>query len=99
MKKSEAKKAMTKVRLINEVSKETGLSKADTALALEGLLRSIQRELQQGNKVRITRLGTFRIFQLRAREGHNPRTGEAIKIPEKVIVRFRAGAKLREVVA
>ena len=97
MKKAEAKKAMTKVRLINEVSKETGLSKADTALALEGLLRSIQRELQQGNKVRITRFGTFRIFQLRAREGHNPRTDEAIKIPEKV--RFRAGAKLREVVA
>jgi DNA-binding protein HU-beta len=99
MKKAEAKKAMTKVRLINEVSKETGLSKADTALALEGLLRSIQKELQQGNKIKIMRLGTFRIFQLRARDGHNPRTGEAIKIPEKVIVRFRGGAKLKGSIA
>ena len=93
------KKAMTKVRLINEVSEETGLSKTDTANALEGLLRSIQKELQQGNKIKIMRLGTFKIFQLRARDGHNPRTGEAMKIPEKVIVRFRAGAKLKEEVA
>ena len=92
MKKAEAKKAMTKARLIIEVSKETGLSKADTALA-------IQRELHQGHKITITRFGTFRIFQLKAREGHNPRTGEAMKIPERRIVRFRGGAKLKEDVA
>ena len=99
MKKAEAKKAMTKARLIIEVSKETGLSKADTACALEGLLRSIQRELHQGHKIKITRFGTFRIFQLKAREGHNPRTGEAMKIPERRIVRFRGGAKLKEDIA
>jgi DNA-binding protein HU-beta len=99
MKKSEAKKAMTKARLIIEVSKETGLSKADTVLALEGLLDSIKRELHQGNKIRIMRLGTFRISRLKAREGHNPRTGEAMKIPERRIVRFRGGAKLKEDIA
>lgn len=96
MKKAEAKKAITKARLIIEVSKETGLSKADTACALEGMLLSIQRELYQGHKITITRFGTFRIFQLKAREGHNPRTGEAMKIPERRIVRFRGGAKLKE---
>ena len=99
MKKAEARKAMTKARLIIEVSKKTGLSKADTTLALEGMLRSIQRELHQGHKVTITRFGTFRIFQLKAREGHNPRTGEAMKIPERRIVRFRGGAKLKEDIA
>ena len=93
------KKAMTKVRLITEVSKETGLSKTDTANALEGVLDSIKRELQQGNKIKIMRLGTFRIFQLKAREGHNPRTGEAMKIPERRIVRFRGGAKLKKDIA
>ncbi|MBP9682637.1 MAG: HU family DNA-binding protein [Bacteriovorax sp.] len=93
------KKAMTKVRLITEVSKETGLSKTDTANALEGVLDSIKRELQQGNKIKIMRLGTFKTFQLKARDGYNPRTGEAMKIPEKVIIRFRAGAKLKEEVA
>ena len=99
MKKAEAKKVMTKAGVITDVSKETGLSKADTALALEGILRSIQRELHQGHKITITRFGTFRIFQLKARDGYNPRTGEAMKIPEKVIIRFRAGAKLKEEVA
>ena len=99
MKKAEAKKAMTKARLITDVSKETGLSKADTALALEGMLQSIKRELKQGSKIKIMRLGTFRIFQLKEREGSNPRTGEAMKIPERRIVRFRGGAKLKEDVA
>lgn len=99
MKKAEAKKVMTKAGVITDVSKETGLSKADTALALEGMLQSIKRELKQGSKIKIMRLGTFKTFQLKARDGYNPRTGEAMKIPEKVIIRFRAGAKLKEEVA
>ena len=99
MKKAEAKKAMTKARLITDVSKKTGLSKENTVRALEGMLHSIQKELHQGHKISITRFGTFRIFQLKAREGHNPRTGEAMKIPERRIVRFRAGAKLKEDIA
>ena len=99
MKNAEDKKAMTKAKLITEVSEATGLSKADTASALDGMLYSIKRELQQGNTIRIMRLGTFRIFQLKAREGSNPRTGEEMKIPERRIVRFRGGAKLKEDIA
>ena len=99
MKNAEDKKAMTKAKLITAVSEVTGLSKADTVRALDGMLYSIKRELQQGNTIRIMRLGTFKTFQLKARDGYNPRTGEAMKIPEKVIVRFRAGAKLKEEVA
>ena len=99
MKNAEDKKAMTKAKLITAVSEVTGLSKADTVRALDGMLYSIKRELQQGNTIRIMRLGTFRIFQLKEREGSNPRTGEAMGIPERRIVRFRGGAKLKEDVA
>ena len=42
MKNAEDKKAMTKAKLITAVSEVTGLSKADTVRALDGMLYSIK---------------------------------------------------------
>lgn len=42
MKKAETMKPMTKANLITEISEITGLSKADSTRALEGMLQSIQ---------------------------------------------------------
>jgi len=55
-KAAEAKKSMTKAKLITEVSEVSGLSEADITRALEGLLQSIQAELKKGNDIRITGL-------------------------------------------
>ena len=92
----EAAKSMTKSKLITEVSEVTGLSEADTTRAFEALLQSIQAELQKGNDIRITGLGTFGVSQREAREGRNPRTGEVIKLPAIKLPKFRAGTALRE---
>ncbi len=99
MKKAETIKSMTKANLITEISEITGFSKADSTRALEGMLQSIQTELTKGNDVSITGFGTFGITQREAREGRNPRTGEALKIPAKKLPKFRAGKTLKEAIA
>ena len=53
----------------------------------------------KGNEVSITGFGTFGITQREAREGRNPRAGEALKIPAKKLPKFRAGKTLREAIA
>lgn len=99
MKKAETMKPMTKASLITAISEVAGLSKADSTRALEGMLQSIQTELMKGNEVNITGFGAFGITQREAREGRNPRTGEALKIPAKKLPKFRAGKTLREAIA
>jgi DNA-binding protein HU-beta len=40
--------------------------------------------------------GTFSTSKHPARKGRNPRTGEEIMIPEKNVIKFKAGAELIE---
>lgn len=98
MKKAETIKSTTKANLITAIAEITGFSKADSTRALEAMLQSIQTELTKGNDVSITGFGTFGITQREAREGRNPRTGEALKIPAKKLPKFRAGKTLREAI-
>lgn len=99
MKEAETMKPMTKANLITEISEITGLSKADSTRALDGMLQSIQTELKKGNDVSVTGFGTFSVAQREARDGRNPRTGETLKIPAKKHTKFRAGKTLREAIA
>lgn len=45
-------------------------------------------ELLGGGDVPIPHVGKLKVRQVKARTGHNPRTGEPIAIPEKRAVRF-----------
>lgn len=54
--------------------------------------------LTKGEKIQINGFGTFEVTKRAAREGHNPATGEKIKIPAKNVVKFKAGKALKDAV-
>ena len=58
----------------------------------------IKETLAKGETVRLVNFGTFKVVARKARKGRNPRTGEAIDIPAKNVVRFKAGKGLAEAV-
>jgi integration host factor subunit beta len=39
--------------------------------------------------------GAFTVKRLGARTGRNPRTGDAVPVDEKTVLRFKAGKELR----
>jgi DNA-binding protein HU-beta len=49
---------------------------------------TLTEALVEGNEVRIHGFGTFRTSQRAARMGRNPRTGEAVKVAARRVVRF-----------
>lgn len=55
---------------------------------------TISEALQGGDEVRIHGFGTFRTAQRAARMGRNPRTGEAVKVPARKVVRFAPSTSL-----
>lgn len=89
---------MNKQALINEVAKQTGLTKNDSTAAVDAVVSSIMGALAQDKDVRLTGFGKFMVVDRAARTGRNPQTGEAIKIPATKAPAFRAGKELKEAV-
>jgi DNA-binding protein HU-beta len=54
--------------------------------------------LEKGDEVRIHGFGNFKTAQRAARLGRNPRTGEAVKVPARRVVRFSASTSLSSAV-
>ena len=50
--------------------------------------------LEKGDEVRIHGFGSFKTAQRAARMGRNPRTGEAVSVPARRVVRFAASTTL-----
>jgi DNA-binding protein HU-beta len=82
--------------LVAVVADKTGLSKADSTNAVDGVFDAITDALSGGGEVRLVGFGTFSVSQRRASEGRNPRTGERIKIPASKQPKFKAGKGLKD---
>lgn len=89
---------MKKSEMIEALAEATGLSKADSERAFNGVFDMLKSELAKGNKVQVAGFGTFKISERAARDGRNPQTGETIKIAASKSVSFKAGTELKATV-
>ena len=85
---------MNKADLIDAMAADAGITKAAAKKGLESLLGNIQKSLKKGTRVSLVGFGSWSVSKRAAREGRNPQTGKAIKIPAKKVVKFKAGAEL-----
>jgi len=84
--------------LVAAVADSTGLSKADSARAVDGVFDSITDALKKGDEVRLVGFGTFAVASRAASTGRNPRTGQTIQIPASKQPKFKAGKGLKDAV-
>jgi DNA-binding protein HU-beta len=90
---------MNRQELVDSMAEATGLSKTDSAAALQAALDAIGDALAGGDKVSLVGFGTFEARQRAARDGINPQSGAKIKIAAKTVPAFKPGTGLREKVA
>ncbi|MCX5808424.1 MAG: HU family DNA-binding protein [Proteobacteria bacterium] len=89
---------MTKAELIGKVAADAKISKAAAAKALGSFIDAVKASLKKGEKVTLIGFGSFSVSQRKARQGRNPQTGKAIKIPAKKVPKFAAGKVFKEAV-
>jgi DNA-binding protein HU-beta len=89
---------MNKQELIAKIAKDTGISKAAAAAAIDSLVDGIKKSLKKGNSITLVGFGTFSISKRKARIGRNPQTGAAVKIAARKVARFKAGKGLKDAV-
>lgn len=86
---------MTKKDIITRISEETGLKQIDVKEVVQRTFDIIVESLSQGDKVELRNFGIFKVKTRRGRLGRNPRTGEGVSIPDKKVVSFKPGMKMK----
>lgn len=89
---------MNKAHLVSAVAELAGLSKADAEKATDATFAAITSALKDNDDIRLVGFGTFSVAARAAREGRNPRTGQAIKIAASRQPKFSAGKGLKDAV-
>ena len=86
---------MNKGELVDAVAASAGLSRADAAKAVDGVIDAISGSLANGGSVSLVGFGTFTVRDRAARTGRNPQTGAEIQIAAARVPAFKPGKALK----
>ena len=89
---------MTKADLVERVAREAEMTKKDAEQLVEIIFETIINSLNSGEKIELRGFGSFRLRERDARQGRNPKTGEAVDIPAKRVAYFKPGKELKEII-
>lgn len=87
---------MTKAELVSFIAEKTGLTKADSARAVDAFQEGIINGLKKEGKVTLTGFATFEKVHKKATTARNPRTGKEVPVAAKNVPKIKAGSKLKE---
>ena len=87
---------VNKTELVDVIAQKADISKASAARALDAALEGIAGALAAGENVGLVGFGTFGVKSRPARQGRNPKTGEAMSIAASRTPGFKPGKALRD---
>lgn len=89
--------AITKSEMIDILAVEQPqLAYRDVELAVKGMLECMAVALAEGKRIEVRGFGSFSLHYRAPRVGRNPKTGDAVTVPEKHVPHFKPGKELRE---
>lgn len=88
---------MIKSELIERLAAENPhLTHKDVERIVAVVLDRMTDALSDGGRVELRGFGAFSVRSRPARQGRNPRTGDAVRVPAKAVPFFKSGKELRE---
>jgi nucleoid DNA-binding protein len=88
-------KNVTKQDLIQEASRSSGRSQAETRGVVEEFMRVVSDLLESGKMIEIRGFGTFYSKERKPRPARNPRTGEVCPLGTRKVALFRFSPDVR----
>ena len=88
---------MTKADLVEQVAEAIGpgITKKDCALVVDGFLNALKRAMANGENIEIRGFGTFKVRKRKTRMARNPRTGDPVEVPARMVPVFKPSKHLR----
>ena len=88
---------MTRSELVADLAERCShLTQRDSDFAVKVILDAMSEALAKGHRVEIRGFGSFSISRRPPRVGRNPRNGQQVVVPEKLVPHFKPGKALRE---
>lgn len=88
---------MTKRDFVVKIASEVDLTQNQVSVIVQKFLDCLANELASGKTIELRNFGVFEIKTRQSRIGRNPKTPEnEVIIPERTVVKFRAGKELKE---
>ena len=90
---------LTKIELANDLNNTLGIKKEASKKLVDIFFEELRSTLEQGQQIKLSGFGRFELRDKPSRPGRNPKTGEDVTITPRRVVTFKAGHKLRGLVA
>ena len=90
---------MTKTQLTTHLSEKLGSNKTTAAQFLDALTDIAVKETKKNGVFVLPGIGRLVKAHRKARVGRNPRTGEALQIKAKTVVKFRVAKAVKDAIA
>jgi DNA-binding protein HU-beta len=90
------KDIMNKGNFVSYIAEKHDCTKAEAEKVIDMFASSVISALGEGEEISLVGFGNFSVSRVAARDGRNPRTGEAIKIEAYNQPKFKVGQKLKD---
>jgi nucleoid DNA-binding protein len=90
---------MTKRELVIRVANKLGQTQSEIGKVVEATFEALSQALAEGKRWELRDFGVFEVKTRASRIGRNPRTGDQVPVPQRRVVTFRPGKKMKEAVA
>lgn len=89
-------KTLTRADLSAAVYHKIGLSLSESTKLVDAVIDSIVAALEDGNQVKLSSFGTFKLRRKKSRVGRNPKTGVEVPISPRTVLTFNASNILKQ---
>ena len=88
---------MSKKDLIDVVALAAELPQDKAALVVDTLIQHIEKTMKNGNEIRLSGFGTFKVANRKERKARNPQTGAEMTVKAARVPKFTAAKHLKEI--
>ena len=82
---------MTKKDIAKSISKRAGIPVVRASGIVQSVFDEIIETLVRAGRIELRNFGVFKVRKRKPRKARNPRTGEAVAVPEHLAISFKAG--------
>lgn len=92
---------MTKKEIVKQIAYEIGLTQTQTKEIVQRTFDLIIQTLveSQDHRIELRNFGVFEVKLRRGRHARNPKTRQPVLVPPKLVVTFKPGKKMEELIA
>jgi nucleoid DNA-binding protein len=87
---------MTKKDMAKAIAAEMSLKQTQALALVQRVFDGIVEALVQEGRIELRNFGVFEVRKRRPRRARNPRTGEQVDVPARLVVTFKPGRAMEE---